>query len=95
MKLLVACLNMQCKYGEKCNNTLCSFQHKNKDVSVNDLEASLDKAEKPSEIVSDGEIKAVSEIINDKSSDEDEESFLLYVKTNFEPIFKNLKKKKL
>ena len=27
----------------------------------------------------------------DKSSDEDEESFLLYVKTNFEPVYKKFK----
>ena len=84
----------KCKYGEKCNKTLCSFQHRNTDVSVNDLEANLDEAEKPSEIVSDGEIKAVSEINNDKSSDEDEESFLLYVKSNFEPVFKKFKEEK-
>ena len=88
-------LSGKCKYGEKCNKTLCSFQHRNTDVSVNDLEANLDEAEKPSEIVSDGEIKAVSEINNDKSSDEDEESFLLYVKTNFEPVFNKFKEEKL
>ena len=42
------------KYGKKSTKTVCSLQHKNKDVAENELEDNLETAEKHSEILREG-----------------------------------------
>ena len=79
-------LSGKCKYRDKCTKKLCAFQHENKDVSENELEENVDNIEKPFEMLSDSEIKAVDEII-----DEDEESFQTYVQAYHPVLFRKFK----
>ena len=57
-------LSGECKHGEKCKKRLCSFQHKKDEVSVKEFEGNFDQISKPFEISSDGEKKAVDEIVD-------------------------------
>ena len=74
-------LSVKCIYGSKCTIKLCSFQHEKYVDDKNEL-VENDKESKNA----DNDVKNV-----DQSSDEDEESFQLYVKTNFPAIFKKFK----
>ena len=60
------------KYGEKlCKKKLCSFEHKNDEVSVKGLEGNFDQIYKPFEMSSDGEKTAFNEIVDENIQDEE------------------------
>ena len=79
----------KCQYGERCTKKLCTFQHKkhnNHSDTEDEEENDVEEAEKVSQMLSDDNTKTV-----DQSSNEEEESFQLYVRTNYPTVFKKFK----
>ena len=82
----------KCQYGERCTKKLCTFQHKklnNHSDTEDEEENDVEEAEKVSQMLSDDNTKTV-----DQSSNEEEESFQLYVRTNYPTVFNKFKTEK-
>ena len=82
----------KCQYEERCTKKLCTFQHKkhnNHSDTEDEEENDVEEAEKVSQMLSDDNTKTV-----DQSSNEEEESFQLYVRTNYPTVFNKFKTEK-
>ena len=77
-------LSGKCNHGEKCTKKLCTFQHDVQVVSENEREENVEDIKK------DNDVDGINSV-DKESSDEDEESFQLYVKTNFSAVFDKFK----